>query len=152
RTGHRPITEARGRMSDYPEPVHGSRNDAQSASRADELRALRRTAPDSALRFPGFHAPRDLDELACALEAAPDSLLLAGGTDVGVWATKQLRDLPPIVYLGTVRELLQIRNSDAGLWIGAGVPMIVAAPGLLAHYPSLAEQAHRFASPPVCTS
>ena len=151
-TGYRPIIDAGCRMSQYPEPTHWSRSQAHSADRADTLRALRRTAPDPALLFPGFHAPRNLDELAAALEAAPDSLLLAGGTDVGLLATKQLWDLPPIIYLGAVSELQQIRSSDAGLWIGAGVPLSVAWPALLAHHPALAEQAQRFASPPVCNS
>jgi xanthine dehydrogenase small subunit len=151
-TGYRPIIEAGCRMGTYPEPARWSRGDAQSAGRAQRLRALRRTAPAAALRFPGFHAPRNLDELAAALSAAPESLLLAGGTDVGVWATKQLRELPPIIYLGEVAELQQIRNGAAGLWIGAGVTLSAAWSVLLQHYPALAEQARRFASPPVCNS
>jgi xanthine dehydrogenase small subunit len=53
--------------------------------------------------MPGFHAPRTLDDLADAYARAPESLLLAGGTDVGLWTTKQLRDLPPILYIGDVQ-------------------------------------------------
>ena len=34
--------------------------------------------------------------------------VLAGGTDVGLWVTKQLRELPSIVYIGEVAELKQI--------------------------------------------
>jgi len=151
-TGYRPIIDAGERMAGYPEPLRWSRADAQSASRADQLRALRRTRPDAALRFPGFHAPQNLDELAAALAAAPDSLLLAGGTDAGLWATKQLRELPPIIYLGNVAELQQIRRDAAGLWIGAAVTLSAAWSALLEDYPALAEQAGRFASPPVCNS
>ena len=151
-TGYRPISEAAERMGSYPEPGHWSRADAQSVARAERLRALVRTTSDAALRFPGFHAPRSLDELAAALAAAPDSLLLAGGTDVGLWATKQLRELPPIIYLGNVAELQQIRRSASGLWIGASVTLTSAWSALLEDYPALAEQARRFASPPVCNS
>ena len=151
-TGYRPIIDAGERMASYPEPLRWSRADAQSASRADQLQALRRTRPDAALRFPGFHAPHNLDELAAALAAAPDSLLLAGGTDAGLWATKQLRELPPIIYLGNVAELQQIRRDAAGLWIGAAVTLSSAWAALLEDYPALAEQAGRFASPPVCNS
>ena len=151
-TGYRPIIEAGCRMSEYPEPARWSRSEAQSAGHADQLRALQRTEPDSALRFSGFHAPRTLDELASVLAAAPDSLLLAGGTDASLWVTKHLRALPAIVYLGAVGELQQIRNGDAGLWIGAGVPLSSAWPALVKQYPALAEQARRFASPPVCNS
>jgi xanthine dehydrogenase small subunit len=150
-TGYRPIIDAGERMGSYPEPPRWSRADAQSAARADQLRALR-TRSDGALRFPGFHAPRSLDELAAALAAAPDSLLLAGGTDVGLWVTKQLRELQPIIYLGNVVELREIRRNAAGLWIGAAVTLTAAWSALLEDYPALAEQAGRFASPPVCNS
>jgi xanthine dehydrogenase small subunit len=151
-TGYRPIIEAGCRMSDYPEPARWSRSEAQSTAHADKLRSIQRTGSESALRFPGFHAPLDLDELATVMAAAPESLLLAGGTDVGLWATKQLRDLPPILYLGAVRDLQQIRSSSEGLWIGAAVPLSVAWPALVAEHPALAEQAARFASPPICNS
>jgi xanthine dehydrogenase small subunit len=139
-------------MGSYPEPLRWSRADAQSAGRADRLRALQRTGSDRALRLAGFHAPRDLDELAAALAAAPGSLLLAGGTDVALWATKQLRGLPPIIYLGNVAELQQIRRNADGLWIGAAVTLSAAWSALLEDYPALGEQAARFASPPVCNS
>jgi xanthine dehydrogenase small subunit len=151
-TGYRPIIDAGRRMSEYPKPKRWSRDEAQSASRVNQLRALQRTPPDSALRFPGFHAPLTLDELASALEAAPGSLLLAGGTDIGLWTTKHLRDLPPIIYLGAVAGLQEIRSTDAGLRIGAGVSLSAGWSALVAQHPALSEQAGRFASPPVCNS
>jgi xanthine dehydrogenase small subunit len=151
-TGYRPIIDAGCRMSDYREPTRWSRDEAQSASRIAKLQAVQRAMQDPALRFPGFFAPRGLDELAAALEAAPDSVLLAGGTDIGLWATKHLRELPPIIYLGEVPELAQIRNGAGGLWIGAAVPLSAAWPALVAAHPALTEQARRFASPPICNS
>ena len=151
-TGYRPIIDAGRRMSEYPAPKRWSRDEAQSAGRANQLRALQRKAPDGALRFAGSHSPLTLDELASALEAAPDSLLLAGGTDIGLWTTKHLRDLPPIIYLGAIAELQEIRNTDAGLRIGAGVSLSAGWSALVAQYPALSEQAGRFASPPVCNS
>ena len=33
----------------------------------------------------------------------PDATLVAGATDVGLWVTKQLRDLPKIIWLGRVQ-------------------------------------------------
>jgi xanthine dehydrogenase small subunit len=151
-TGYRPIIDAGRRMSEYPAPKRWSHDEAQSADRVNRLRAIQRTTPQSALRFPGFHAPLTVDELASALQAAPESLLLAGGTDIGLWTTKHLRDLPPIVYLGAIAELQEIRNTDAGLHIGAGVSLSAAWSALVAQHPALAEQARRFASPPVCNS
>jgi xanthine dehydrogenase small subunit len=151
-TGYRPIIDAGRRMSEYPEPRRWSRDEAQSAGRVSQLRALQRKAPDAALRFAGFHAPLTLDELASALQLAPDSLLLAGGTDIGLLTTKHLRDLPPIIYLGAIAELREIRTTDAGLRIGAGVSLSAGWSALVAQHPALSEQAGRFASPPICNS
>jgi xanthine dehydrogenase small subunit len=151
-TGYRPIIDAGCRMSDYPAPKRWGRAEAQSAGRIETLRALRRVTPDSALRFDGFYAPLTLDELASALEAAPDSLVLAGGTDVGLWTTKHLRDLPSMVYVGAIPELQSVVQVGGELRIGAGVSLTVAWDALVQEHPALAEQARRFASPPVCNS
>jgi xanthine dehydrogenase small subunit len=151
-TGYRPIIEAGERMSQYPEPRRWSRADAQSAQRLEQLRCLQRGVPGAALRHGGFHAPRSVDELAAALAAAPESLLLAGGTDIGLWTTKQLRELPPIIYLGAVAELKRITLGAEGLRIGAAVTLSAAWAALVRLCPALAEQAQRFASPPVCNS
>ena len=44
-------------------------------------------------------------------------MLVAGATDVGLWVTKQLRDLPKIIWLGRVEGLDAIdgpaRRGDA---------------------------------------
>jgi xanthine dehydrogenase small subunit len=151
-TGYRPIIDAGCRMWHYPEPQRWSRPDAHSGQRARNLRSLQRSAAEGPLRFAGYCAPRSLPELCAELEAAPDSLVLAGGTDVGLWVTKHLRELAPILYIGEVAELGQVRRSDSELWIGAGVSLSDAWPALLVDYPELAEQARRFASPPVCNS
>ena len=93
-----------------------------------------------------------VDELAAMYAAAPDSLLLAGGTDAGLWVTKQLRELPCIIYIGEVVELQCIENRDGTLRIGAAVSLTDAWSAIVAHYPALAELAQRFASPPVRNS
>ena len=148
-TGYRPIIEAGLRMAAYPPPPHWNRDAPARASRRDGLRALRRT---EALRIPGFFAPRALDELAAELENNPGALVLAGGTDVGLWVTKQLRDLPPIVYIGEVTELKHIRHDREGIEIGAAVSLTEGWGALVAAFPKLAEMAQRFGSPPVRNS
>jgi xanthine dehydrogenase small subunit len=152
-TGYRPLIEAGMRQYDYAAPARWNREEAQSESHVEILRALAR-APDAkaSLHYPGLHSPRTLDELAEALEARPDSVLLAGGTDIGLWVTKQLRELPALVYLGDVAELTQIEERSQELWIGAAVTLTDAWPALLARFPALAEQAARFASPPIRNS
>ncbi|MDE2449224.1 MAG: xanthine dehydrogenase small subunit [Gammaproteobacteria bacterium] len=145
-TGYRPIIDAGCRMHQYPRPLRWSREAANSSAHSDPLRSLRRT---SALRLPGFFAPRTTDELAAALEAEPAAVLLAGGTDIGLWITKDLREPPAIIYIGEVDELKRIRTDPQTITIGAAVSLADAWQAIVAAYPQLAEVALRFGSPPV---
>ncbi len=152
-TGYRPIVEAGCQMSRYPAPSHWGRADAQAGSRVEKLRSLCRSLQgEPELAMEGFCAPRTLAGFASAFAAAPHSLLLAGGTDVGLWVTQHLRDLPPLIYSGEVPELQEIRESGGELWIGAAVTLSRAWPALLAMHPELAEQGRRFASTPIRNS
>jgi xanthine dehydrogenase small subunit len=151
-TGYRPIVEAGCRMSGYAAPSKWSREDAQSAERIESLASIRRKPGEPSLDFPGYRAPRTVEELGAALVANPDALILAGGTDVGLWVTKHLRDLPAIIYIGDVTELNQVTRVGAALRIGAAVTLSDAWAALVSAYPQLAEQARRFASPPVRNS
>jgi xanthine dehydrogenase small subunit len=150
-TGYRPIIDAGVAMFGYPEPARWSRTAARGKAVGERLQEVQRKVVES-LDYPGFKAPRTLDELATAVAAAPESLLLAGGTDVALWVTKQLRDLPPLIYVGEVAELRAIRSDAQGVWIGAAVTLTDAWPALVALWPGLEEQAARFASPPVRNS
>ena len=40
-----------------------------------------------------WFSPKSLGDLAALVEARPDAVLLAGATDIGLWVTKQHRDL-----------------------------------------------------------
>jgi xanthine dehydrogenase small subunit len=151
-TGYRPIIEAGCHMSEYAAPSRWSSVEARSSSHVAALQAVSRTTEDASLRLGGFYAPLTVEALAAELEAAPDSLVLAGGTDVGLWVTKQLRELPPLVYVGAIPALRRIRRSASGLHIGAAVTLTEAWSALVAEHPALVEQAKRFASPPVCNS
>jgi len=148
-TGYRPILDAASNAANAPEPSRWSRADAQSPARVAALQALQ---ADAVPKLPGYAAPRTVDELAAAYAAAPESLLLAGGTDIGLWVTQQLRTLPPILYLGDIPELQTIDDTDDGLTIGAAVSLREAWAAIVARYPELAEVAQRFASPPVRNS
>lgn len=151
-TGYRPILEAGSRMEEYPEPIRWSRKDAQSPERKQQLRSIRREEPLELGAAPGYAAPHTLDDFARRYAEQPNALILAGGTDVGLWVTKHLRDLPPILYLGEVAELKTLRTHDGALEIGAAVPLEAAYAALTAHYPMLADFADRFASVPIRNS
>jgi xanthine dehydrogenase small subunit len=148
-TGYRPIVEAGCRMAEYPEPSHWSAREAASPARASQLRSIQRETSLEIAVAPGYVAPRTLGELARVYEAAPHSLLVAGATDVGLWVTKQLRDLPPMIYIGDVTDLHGIRDDAGALEIGAAVSLADGYGALVERYPMLAEMAERFASPPV---
>jgi xanthine dehydrogenase small subunit len=148
-TGYRPIIDAGCRMGTYPRPQHWDPDAPRSSARCEALRSIQR---QQALRLPGWYAPRCVQELASALEADPKALVLAGGTDVGLWVTKQLRDLPSIVYIGEVREFRRVHRDQRGLTIGAAVSLTDAWSAIVQEWPQLTELAQRFGSPPVRNS
>ena len=90
------------------------------------------------------YLPESSDELASWYEAHPDATLVAGATDVGLWVTKQLRDLEEVAFLNRCRDLQQIEDQDDALRVGAGVTMAALLPDLRALHPSYAEMVRRY--------
>jgi xanthine dehydrogenase small subunit len=144
-TGYRPIIDAAGRMMELP------RAEFDRAAVAEALRTLQRGALHT-YAFDGrsFHAPRTLDELVALRRAHPQALILAGSTDVGLWVTKQMRELNDIIYIGNVAALQAVREENGFLEIGAGVTLQDAYAAVCRHYPGeLSEMWQRFASLPI---
>jgi xanthine dehydrogenase small subunit len=144
-TGYRPIIEAAQRMTELPKVAF----DREALKQ--QLLAIRRGQGASYMvNGQTFHAPRTLDELVQLRSAHPKATLLAGSTDIGLWVTKQMRDLGDIIYLGQVDELKTMRTDGSMLEIGAGVSLNDAYDALCEHYPQqLAEMQQRFASLPI---
>jgi len=117
-TGYRPIIDAAKRMGELPQVTFD--RDAL----AQQLLTLQRGSA-STYEHGGqhFHAPCSIDELVALRAAKPQACLLAGSTDVGLWVTKQLRDLGDIIYLGNVAALKTIAIVDGKLQIGAGASL-----------------------------
>jgi xanthine dehydrogenase small subunit len=114
------------------------------------LKALDRRVPlDYAVAGRRVHSPRSLTELAALRLAFPEARLVAGGTDVGLWVTKQGRDLGDTIHLGAVAELKTLRLGAEHLEIGAGASLTDAFAALIAYEPQWAELARRFASVPI---
>ena len=78
--------------------------------------------------------------------AIPRAMLVGGATDVGLWITKQLRDLKQIIWLGRVAGLDAIEATSDALRIGAGATLRDAAPHLAALHPDLGVLMPRFGS------
>ena len=144
-TGYRPIIEAAERMGDFP------RVELDRVALAQQLQALQRdTMTTYSAGGRHFHAPRTLDELVQVRAAHPEAVLLAGSTDIGLWVTKQMRELGDIIYLGQVDALKTVVRAGGMLEIGAGVTLNDAYQALCEHYPEqLSEMWQRFASLPI---
>lgn len=93
-----------------------------------------------------YFSPITVDELATVLAQHPQAVLLAGGTDVGLWVTKQHRELATIIYTGNVSDLKKVSSTQEGLEIGAAVTWSAAFEALAAYDESLEELLRRFAS------
>lgn len=65
--------------------------------------------------------PRSADALARVLAAEPTATIVAGSTDVGLWVTKQMRQLDPVIFINHLTELQSIIAGEYGITVGAGV-------------------------------
>jgi xanthine dehydrogenase small subunit len=91
-------------------------------------------------------APETSDELAAWYAAHPDATLIAGATDVGLWVTKQFRDLGPVAFLNRVADLRAIEIGDREIRIGAGVTLTDLGEAIRPHHPDFAELIRRYGS------
>jgi len=143
-TGYRPILDAGQRMFDLP---------ARQLDTAPVVAALQSLHSDADWQYSDgaaqFHAPGSLDSLARLRAQLPQARLIAGTTDVGLWVTKQFRDLGDIIAIGRVAELRRVEEQDGSLYIGAGASLEDAWAALAQRFPSLQDVWLRFASPPV---
>jgi xanthine dehydrogenase small subunit len=95
---------------------------------------------------PGAFSPRDSDELADWYMQNPSATLIAGATDVGLWVTKQMRDLGPVAFLAGVTDLQHIEHQGGQLHVGAGVTITALLDAVAPLHASFAELLRRYAS------
>ncbi|HEX8623537.1 MAG TPA: xanthine dehydrogenase small subunit [Allosphingosinicella sp.] len=99
----------------------------------EALRALR----------PAYGHPATADELADLMLANPETRIVAGATDVGLWVTKQLRDLGPTIFIGDIADLRHMEESAEALTLGAAVRYSEAREALERLHPDLGELVRR---------
>lgn len=161
-TGYRPIIEASLRMNNYPIPNNtnplvfepackrGNKVSDQEQQSIDQLRQLKRSQGlELKLNQSHYHAPSSIDKLAATYSDYPQAHILAGGTDIGLWVTKQLRELSHVIYLGNIEALNRIKETETSIEIGAGVSLTNAFNALSHQWPELNQLFRRFASVPV---
>ena len=140
-TGYRPIVDAA--MDAVADP---RRIEPDQAAMAQRLRVL----PSGPVRLAAgssvMDVPNTTAEAVAARVAAPKATLLAGGTDVGLWVTKDRRDLPHVIALDRVPELATMRRTDRAIEIGATVPYEDALAVLAGEWPQLGAMLRRLGS------
>ena len=145
-TGYRPIADAALAC------CTGEADDAYAKRAPETARRLAALAGDEDDHlFAGdedafFAAPATEDELAALAARYPDATLVAGATDVGLWITKQLRELPRIVHTGRVASLHEVRERADRVEIGAAATYAEAEPALRALDPDVGEMLRRLGS------
>lgn len=116
-TGYRPIVDA------ALQACFDAADDA-FAWRANETRDHLRRIADSRDILIGngktfFASPATIDGLAALYGQNPDATIVAGATDVGLWVTKHLQNLPKIIWLGRIAGLDRVEETTNGVLIGA---------------------------------
>ena len=133
-TGYAPIVRAAessllpGRQDGYAAATDRTREQLRSLRNGESLAVA---AADER-----FFAPRSTAELEDLLQQYPGATLVAGATDVGLWVTKQLEDLPVMISTAHVGELRTLETNERAATIGAAVSYTDARPVFAEHYPS----------------
>ena len=105
----------------------------QDEATVEALRALQ----------PAYGHPASADELAERLLAEPDTRIVAGATDVGLWVTKQQGELGPTIFVGDIADLREIEENADALTLGAAVRYSEAREALARLHPDLGELVRR---------
>jgi xanthine dehydrogenase small subunit len=142
-TGYRPIVDA------ALEVCRGA-DDQFARNAAARRRAIARL-DDKVDLFVGdqrafFAAPASEQSLAELYALHPDSTIIAGATDVGLWINKKLTPIEKIIHVGRVSELDAIEKTADGFAFGAVVSLARAAPVLGSIDADIAEVLRRFGS------
>ena len=120
-TGYAPIIRAAMSVTEYGSPPTDAllrERDAivtRLTAWQDHLRVEIKTDQDHVV------LPGDVVDLAQTLASHPEATIIAGATDVGLWVTKFLRPITPVVHIGHLAQLQQITTTPDHIEIGAGV-------------------------------
>lgn len=144
-TGYAPIIRAGEAMSNYGSP-EGDPLRAERIALRGRIEALhdgrRVEIGEGAQRI---IVPASLDDFAAVYDASPQATIVNGSTDVGLWVTKFMRPIGPVIFINQLEELKRIRVADGAVHFGAGVSYSEALPVIGEHFPALGELWNRIA-------
>lgn len=133
-TGYKPIVDAAMESCFGPQvPVEPALDEMREMDASLSSRSLFAGTEE---RF--FAAPATLTEALELYDRHPDATPVAGATDVGLWVTKRLDDLPKILYLGRIGGFADITATPDSLTIGGGATYEAALPHLAEIDPDIA--------------
>ena len=144
-TGYAPIVRAARQCLSKSPKDHFSANEATTLAALETLDAATTIELENGGQ-PSYVAPATTGELARVLKDKPEACIVAGATDVGLWVTKQRRQLPSLIWVGNVREMRELKVTESTIQIGAAVSVALAMQTLTDYYPTLDELFRRYGS------
>ncbi|RUT25211.1 xanthine dehydrogenase small subunit [Asaia sp. W19] len=148
-TGYAPIVRAMKQALAAPDSAFEERVQALD----DRLAALEDRADVEIETAQGnVFLPASAESLAHRLMAYPQTLIVAGATDVGLWVTKAMRSLPRVAFIGQCADLATIEETEDGLRIGAAVTYEAARAALARILPDFGVLIGRIGSTPIRNS
>ncbi len=138
-TGYSPIIKAAKAISSYGE-VGSDPLVAEREAMATRIKALhdgRRV--DIGSGKDRLVIPASVDDLGAVYAENPGGTLVSGATDVGLWVTKFMRDIGPMIFIGKVPGMNRIIETADSVTFEAGVTYTAARPVIASRFPHLLE-------------
>lgn len=119
-TGYEPIIKAARDIG-----AHGKlHEDYLIAERDQIIEQLSNLQDDQMLEVENgsemFYAPATLDQFAKLYAKNPKATIVAGSTDVGLWVTKFMRDISPVIFTSRLNDFRKIKVTDDAINIFGG--------------------------------
>ncbi len=140
-TGYAPIHRAAKAAEQKPAPAH-----LRDTPPLPFDKNTAGEAPQAAGAEHPYAHPTSSDALAEWYAQHPHGTLIAGATDVGLWVTKDFRDLGPVAFLNRCNDLKGITETSEGLRIGAMTTLAELEPVMEDRHPSFADMIRRYGS------
>ena len=141
-TGYAPIIRAAQAAETQPIPHHLKTLQLPNGQESSGGPAQ----PDGGRQPPQHIQPTTTDDLAHWYAAHPDATLIAGATDVGLWVTKQFRNLGASAFLNRIDDLRGITDAGDHWRIGAMTTIADLETHFAHHHHSLAIMLRRYGS------
>jgi xanthine dehydrogenase small subunit len=135
-TGYAPIISA----------AEAAQDDVKPSWVNTDNKALRELCSSEKKRNHITYLPKTIKELEKWYTKNPNGTLVGGATDVGLWVTKNLRDLKEICFIGQIEEMSKINVSSKDLNVGASTTIEALRQKLQKRYPDFAELLRRYGS------